>query len=101
MGRPSRYPDHVRHDAVQMALASSESRYLAETWDGSKILHDTWSHGADAVDTLGDAAPGPFLQALFEGQPAGTVIELVTDGAALDASALGAVVMVVELVHVV
>ena len=26
MGRPSRYPDQFRHDAVQMALASSESR---------------------------------------------------------------------------
>jgi transposase len=26
MGRPSRYPDQFRHDAVQMALAISESR---------------------------------------------------------------------------
>ena len=26
MGRPSRYPDEFRNDAVQMALASSESR---------------------------------------------------------------------------
>jgi transposase len=26
MGRPSRYPDQFRHDAVQMALASSDSR---------------------------------------------------------------------------
>jgi transposase len=26
MGRPSRYPEQFRHDAVQMALASSESR---------------------------------------------------------------------------
>jgi transposase len=26
MGRPSRYPDEFRHDAVQMALASSDSR---------------------------------------------------------------------------
>jgi transposase len=26
MGRPSRYPDEFRHDAVQMALASKESR---------------------------------------------------------------------------
>src|SRR3954468_22827477 len=26
MGRPSRYPDEFRHEAVQMALASSESR---------------------------------------------------------------------------
>jgi transposase len=26
MGRPSRYPDEFRHDAVQMALASTESR---------------------------------------------------------------------------
>jgi transposase len=26
MGRPSRYPDEFRHDAVQMAVASSESR---------------------------------------------------------------------------
>ena len=26
MGRPSRYPDEFRHEAVQMALASNESR---------------------------------------------------------------------------
>jgi len=26
MGRPSRYPEQFRHDAVQIALASSESR---------------------------------------------------------------------------
>ena len=26
MGRPSRYPDEFRHDAVQMALASEDSR---------------------------------------------------------------------------
>ena len=26
MGRPSRYPDQFRHEAVQMALASNESR---------------------------------------------------------------------------
>jgi transposase len=26
MGRPSRYPDEFRHDAVQMALASKDSR---------------------------------------------------------------------------
>ena len=26
MGRPSRYPEQFRHDAVQMALASNESR---------------------------------------------------------------------------
>jgi transposase len=26
MGRPSRYPDEFRHEAVQMALASDESR---------------------------------------------------------------------------
>jgi transposase len=26
MGRPSRYPEQFRHDAVQMALASSDSR---------------------------------------------------------------------------
>ena len=26
MGRPSRYPDQFRHEAVQMALASGESR---------------------------------------------------------------------------
>jgi hypothetical protein len=77
----------------------AQVRYLAQTWDGSKVLHNTWESGVGTTESLGDDPVGVFLRAALEGSPQGTILELVAGPTALNLSADGAVVIVVELVQ--